>query len=136
MDFFLYLCAAAGFLILSLYFFASALFCSYKYGAGKGLLLSLGLGTASPVSLLILMFCVWMSALFVDKPYSSKTATAAVAVFIVWIIGSQLPWGIVIKNGIKNQKKVQIWAGIYGLFAAASFIAAWLCFVKFGCNVT
>lgn len=134
MDFFLYLFASAGFLILSLCFFTAALFCSYKYASWKGLLSCFGLGALSPVSLLILTFCVWLSVFFMDKPYFGETAAAAV--LIVWIICSLLPFGVIIKNGIKNHRKIQIWSGIYGTAATISFITSVFCFVKFGCNAT
>ena len=69
--------------------------------------------------------------IFFQKKFDlSKTVIAAV--FIAWILGSLLPWGIVVKNGIKNQKTIQMWVGIFGLAAAVSFIASFLCFVKFG----
>ena len=129
MDFFLYLLAAAGFGILSLCFFVSALWGSYKYGSWRGLLLCLGRGALSPASLLLLMLCAWISVFFSEKFDLSKTVIAAV--FIAWILGSLLPWGIVVKNGIKNQKTIQMWVGIFGLAAAVSFIASFLCFVKF-----
>ena len=137
MDLFLYLfVASAIFLILSLYLFISALSCSYKYGSWQGLLLCLGLGALSPAALLIFIFCLWGSVLFMEKPFSGKTVTVTAIFFIAWIIGSLLSWGVVIKNGIKNQKKIQMKAGIYGLSAAVSFVAALLCFMKFGCNAT
>ena len=137
MDLFLYLfVASAIFLILSLYLFISALSCSYKYGSWKGLLLCLGLGALSPAALLIFIFCLWVSVLFMEKPFPGKTVTVTAIFFIAWIIGNLLSWGVVIKNGIKNQKKIQMKAGIYGLSAAASFVAALLCFMKFGCNAT
>ena len=44
--------------------------------------------------------------LFSEKFDLSKTVIAAV--FIAWILGSLLPWGIVVKNGIKNQKTIQM----------------------------
>ena len=130
---FLYLAAAALFLLLAVGLTFPTLRWSYKYDMWRGIVASLGFLVLAPAALVIWYFCMLLSVLFTDNCHSNESIL--IISFLLSFLPGILPFAIIAVKGKKSGIKPQFLTGCYGLAENISFFAFVLLFMCYGCQV-
>ena len=130
---FLYLAAAALFLLLAVGLTFPALRWSYKYDMWRGIVASLGFLVLAPATLVIWYFCMLLSVLFTNNCHSNESIL--IISFLLSFLPGILPFAIIAVKGKKSGIKPQFLTGCYGLAANISFFAFVLLFMCYACQV-
>ena len=130
---FLYLAAAALFLLLAVGLTFPTLRWSYKYDMWRGIVASLGFLVLAPAALVIWYFSMLLSVLFTDNCHSNESIL--IISFLLSFLPGILPFAIIAVKGKKSDIKPQFLTGCYGLAANISFFAFILLFMCYGCQV-
>ncbi len=130
---FLYLAAAALFLLLAVGLTFPTLRWSYKYDMWRGIVASLGFLVLAPAALVIWYFSMLLSVLFTNNCHSNKSIL--IISFLLSFLPGILPFAIIAVKGKKSGIKPQFLTGCYGLAANISFFAFVLLFMCYGCQV-
>ena len=130
---FLYLAAAALFLLLAVGLTFPTLRWSYKYDMWRGIVASLGFLVLAPATLVIWYFCMLLSVLFTNNCHSNESIL--IISFLLSFLPGILPFAIIAVKGKKSGIKPQFLTGCYGLAANISFFAFVLLFMCYGCQV-
>lgn len=130
---FLYLAAAALFLLLAVGLTFPTLRWSYKYDMWRGIVASLGFLVLAPAALVIWYFCMLLSVLFTNNCHSNESIL--IISFLLSFLPGILPFAIIAVKGKKSGIKPQFLTGCYGLAANISFFAFVLLFMCYGCQV-
>ena len=130
---FLYLAAAALFLLLAVGLTFPTLRWSYKYDMWRGIVASLGFLVLAPAALVIWYFCMLLSVLFTDNCHSNESIL--IISFLLSFLPGILPFAVIAVKGKKSGIKPQFLTGCYGLAANISFFAFVLLFMCYGCQV-
>ena len=130
---FLYLAAAALFLLLAVGLTFPTLRWSYKYDMWRGIVASLGFLVLAPATLVIWYFCMLLSVLFTDNCHSNESIL--IISFLLSFLPGILPFAIIAVKGKKSGIKPQFLTGCYGLAANISFFAFVLLFMCYACQV-
>jgi hypothetical protein len=130
---FLYLAAAALFLLLAVGLTFPTLRWSYKYDMWRGIVASLGFLTLAPAALVIWYFCMLLSVLFTDGWHVIRSEL--IISFLLSFLPGILPFANIAVKGKKSGIKPQFLTGCYGLAANISFFVFVLLFMCYGCQV-
>ena len=130
---FLYLAAAALFLLLAVGLTFPTLRWSYKYDMWRGIVASLGFLVLAPAALVIWYFSMLLSVLFTNNCHSNKSIL--IISFLLSFLPGILPFAIIAVKGKKSGIKPQFLTGCYGSAANISFWAFVLLFMCYGCQV-
>ena len=130
---FLYLAAAALFLLLAVGLTFPTLRWIYKYDMWRGIVASLGFLVLAPAALVIWYFCMLLSVLFTDNCHSNESIL--IISFLLSFLPGILPFAIIAVKGKKSGIKPQFLTGCYGLAANISFFAFVLLFMCYACQV-
>ena len=130
---FLYLAAAALFLLLAVGLTFPTLRWSYKYDMWRGIVASLGFLVLAPAALVIWYFCMLLSVLFTNNCHSNESIL--IISFLLSFLPGILPFAIIAVKGKKSGIKPQFLTGAFGLAANVSFFAFVLLFMCYGCQV-
>ena len=130
---FLYLAAAALFLLLAVGLTFPTLRWSYKYDMWRGIVASLGFLVLAPAALVIWYFSMLLSVLFTNNCHSNKSIL--IISFLLSFLPGILPFAIIAVKGKKSGIKPQFLTGCYGLAANISFFAFVLLFMCYACQV-
>lgn len=130
---FLYLAAAALFLLLAVGLTFPTLRWSYKYDMWRGIVASLGFLVLAPAALVIWYFSMLLSVLFTNNCHSNKSIL--IISFLLSFLPGILPFAIIAVKGKKSGIKPQFLTGCYGSAANISFFAFVLLFMCYGCQV-
>lgn len=130
---FLYLAAAALFLLLAVGLTFPTLRWSYKYDMWRGIVASLGFLVLAPAALVIWYFCMLLSVLFTNNCHSNESIL--IISFLLSFLPGILPFAIIAVKGKKSGIKPQFLTGCYGLAANISFFAFVLLFMCYACQV-
>jgi len=130
---FLYLAAAALFLLLAVGLTFPTLRWSYKYDMWRGIVASLGFLVLAPAALVIWYFCMLLSVLFTNNCHSNESIL--IISFLLSFLPGILPFAIIAVKGKKSGIKPQFLTGCYGLAENISFFAFVLLFMCYGCQV-